>query len=149
MACAEGWGLYAERLADEMGLYESDLDRLGMLANDSWRAARLVVDTGMHSLGWSRDAAVEWMLSHVPMSQLEAETEIDRYIAYPAQALAYMLGRLEITALRREASKRLSDQFDLRAFHDLVLAVGSVPLPALGNAVRRWIERSESGSGSG
>lgn len=140
VACAEGWGLYAERLAHEMGLYGGDLDRLGMLANDSWRAARLVVDTGMHALGWSREAAVEWLLDHVPMSQLEAETEIDRYIAFPAQALAYMLGRLEISALRREAAAKLGDAFDVRSFHDLVLAVGSVPLPALGAAVRRWVD---------
>ena len=140
VACAEGWGLYAERLAEEMGLYGGDLDRLGMLANDSWRAARLVVDTGLHALGWSRQAAVEWMLAHVPMSQLECENEIDRYIAYPAQALAYMLGRLEISALRREAADKLGPAFDVRSFHDLVLAVGSVPLPALGAAVRRWID---------
>lgn len=140
VACAEGWGLYAERLADEMGLYGGDLDRLGMLANDSWRAARLVVDTGMHSLGWSRETAVDWMLAHVPMSQLEAETEIDRYIAYPAQALAYMLGRLEISAFRREAADRLGGSFDVRSFHDRVLAVGSVPLPALGAALRRWVD---------
>jgi uncharacterized protein (DUF885 family) len=142
VACAEGWGLYAERLADEMGLYGGDLDRLGMVANDSWRAGRLVVDTGLHALGWSREAAVEWMLAHVPMSQLECETEIDRYIAYPAQALAYMIGRLEISALRREAAEKLGPAFDVRSFHDLVLAVGSVPLPALGGAVRRWIDRT-------
>lgn len=140
VACAEGWGLYAERLADEMGLYGGDLDRLGMVANDSWRAARLVVDTGLHALGWSREATVEWMLAHVPRSQLECETEIDRYIAYPAQALAYMLGRLEIAALRREAARKLGPTFDVRSFHDLVLAVGSMPLPALGAAVRRWID---------
>jgi uncharacterized protein (DUF885 family) len=146
VACSEGWGLYAERLADEMGLYGGDLDRLGMLGNDSWRAARLVVDTGMHALGWSRQAAVEWMLSHVPMSQLECENEIDRYIVYPAQALAYMLGRLEISALRREAADRLGDSFDVRSFHDLVLAVGSVPLPALGAAVRRWVEENAKGA---
>ena len=145
VACAEGWGLYAERLADEMGLYGGDLDRLGMLANDSWRAARLVVDTGMHSLGWSREGAIEWMLDHVPMSQLECETEIDRYIAYPAQALAYMLGRLEISALRGEAAGRLGGAFDVRAFHDLILAVGSVPLPALGAAARRWTDRRVAG----
>jgi uncharacterized protein (DUF885 family) len=123
-----------------MGLYSGDLDRLGMLANDSWRAARLVVDTGMHALGWSREAAVEWILAHVPMSQLEAETEIDRYIAYPGQALAYMVGRLEITALRTESAERLGAAFDVRSFHDFVLAVGSMPLPALRNAIRRWID---------
>jgi uncharacterized protein (DUF885 family) len=139
VACAEGWGLYAERLADEMGLYGGDLDRLGMLANDSWRAGRLVVDTGLHALGWSREAAIEWLLSHVPMSQLECETEIDRYVAYPGQALGYMVGRLEILALRKEAADALGGAFDLSAFHDLVLAVGSVPIPALATAVRRWI----------
>lgn len=138
VACAEGWGLYAERLADEMGLYSGDLDRLGLLANDGWRAGRLVVDTGLHALGWSREAAIEWMLGHVPMSQLECEVEIDRYIAFPAQALAYMVGRLELERLRRESSRKLGPSFDVREFHDLVLSVGSVPLPVVAAAVGRW-----------
>jgi len=137
-AAAEGWGLYAERLADEMGLYTGDLTRLGMLSTDSWRAARLVIDTGLHALGWSRQTAVDWMRDHTPLALLEIDTEVDRYIAYPAQALSYMVGRLELEACRLSASTRLRGRFDLRAFHDLVLRVGPVPLPALTAAVGRW-----------
>jgi uncharacterized protein (DUF885 family) len=139
-ASAEGWGLYAERLADEMGLYSGDLTRLGMLSTDAWRAARLVVDTGLHSLGWSRQEAIDWMASHVPMSQLEIESEVDRYVVMPGQALSYMVGRLELEALRRDASERLGDHFVVRDFHDLVLRTGPVALPALKSAVNRWIE---------
>ncbi len=107
-AAAEGWGLYAERLADEMGLYTGDLTRLGMLSTDSWRAARLVIDTGLHALGWSRQTAVDWMRDHTPLALLEIDTEVDRYIAYPAQALSYMVGRLELEACRLSASDRAS-----------------------------------------
>jgi uncharacterized protein (DUF885 family) len=138
-ASAEGWGLYAERLADEMGLYSGDLARLGMLSTDAWRAARLVVDTGLHALGWSRQEAIDWMASHVPMSQLEVESEVDRYIVMPGQALSYMVGRLELESLRRGASERLGERFVVRDFHDLVLRTGPVALPALRSAVDRWI----------
>jgi uncharacterized protein (DUF885 family) len=140
-ASAEGWGLYAERLADEMGLYSSDLTRLGMLSTDAWRAARLVVDTGLHSIGWSRQEAIDWMASHVPMSQLEIESEVDRYVVMPGQALSYMVGRLELEALRRDASERLGEHFVVRNFHDLVLRTGPVALPAMRSAVTRWIDR--------
>ena len=99
-ACAEGWGLYSERLADEMGLYTDDLARMGLFAADSWRASRLVVDTGLHAMGWSRRRAVNWMADHTPIPRLEVETEIDRYISFPGQALAYMVGRREIVRLR-------------------------------------------------
>ena len=139
-ACAEGWGLYAERLADEMGLYSDDVARLGMLSTDAWRATRLVVDTGMHHLGWSRAEAVEWMGAHTALPSLEVESEIDRYISYPGQALSYMVGRMEISELRGRAARRLGDGFDLKAFHDLVLKVGPLPLAALAGAVDRWIE---------
>jgi len=135
-ASAEGWGLYAERLADEMGLYSSDVTRLGMLSTDAWRAARLVVDTGLHALGWSRQEAIDWMASHVPMSRLEVESEVNRYIVMPGQALSYMVGRLELESLRRRAS----DTHSVRDFHDLVLRTGPVALPALQSAVTRWIE---------
>ncbi|MGC2486288.1 MAG: DUF885 domain-containing protein [Acidimicrobiales bacterium] len=135
-ASAEGWGLYAERLADEMNLYSGDLTRLGMLSTDAWRAARLVVDTGLHALGWSRQEAIDWMASHVPMSHLEVESEVDRYIVMPGQALSYMVGRLELEALRRRASERLA----VRDFHDLVLRTGPVALPALGSAITRSID---------
>jgi uncharacterized protein (DUF885 family) len=138
-ASAEGWGLYAERLADEMGLYSSDLTRLGMLSADAWRAARLVVDTGLHAMGWSRQEAIDWMTSHVPMSQLEITSEVDRYVVMPAQALSYMVGRLELETRRRESVARLGEKFSVRDFHDLVLRTGPVALPALASAVDRWI----------
>jgi uncharacterized protein (DUF885 family) len=140
-ACAEGWGLYSERLADEMGLYTDDLARMGLFAADSWRASRLVVDTGLHALGWSREQAVDWMAAHTPIPRLEVETEIDRYISFPGQALAYMVGRREIVRLRAVATERLAERFDLREFHDLVLRAGILPLPALARTVERWVER--------
>ena len=141
-ACAEGWGLYSERLADEMGLYTDDLSRMGLFSADAWRAGRLVVDTGLHAMGWTRTQAVDWLVAHTPMPRIELESEVDRYISYPGQALAYMTGRLEIVRLRREASERLGDRFDLRTFHDVVLKAGSLPLPALANTIDRWVARS-------
>jgi uncharacterized protein (DUF885 family) len=141
-ACAEGWGLYSERLADEMGLYSDDVARMGLFAADSWRASRLVVDTGLHALGWSRQQAVDWLASNTPMPRIEVESEVDRYISYPGQALAYMVGRREIVRLRALASDRLGTAFDLRQFHDLLLRVGMLPLPALARTVERWIERT-------
>jgi uncharacterized protein (DUF885 family) len=143
-ACAEGWGLYAERLADEMGLYTDDLSRMGLFAADAWRAGRLVVDTGLHALGWSRQQAIDWMAAHAPLPRLEIETEIDRYISYPGQALAYMVGRREIVRLRAEAAAELGERFDLREFHDLMLRVGILPLPALARTVERWVQRLSS-----
>jgi uncharacterized protein (DUF885 family) len=140
-ACAEGWGLYSERLADEMGLYSGDLARMGLFAADSWRAGRLVVDTGLHSLGWSRQQAVDWLAAHTPLPRLEVEAEIDRYISFPGQALAYMVGRREIMRLRTAAAEGLGTRFDLRDFHDLVLRVGILPLPALARTVERWVQR--------
>jgi uncharacterized protein (DUF885 family) len=140
--CAEGWGLYSERLADEMGLYSDDVARMGLFAADSWRASRLVVDTGLHALGWTRQDAVEWLVAHTPMPRMEIETEVDRYISYPGQALAYMVGRREINRLRTEAASALRERFDLRAFHDVVLRAGSLPLPALASTVERWVERA-------
>ena len=140
-ACAEGWGLYSERLADEMGLYTDDLAHMGLFAADSWRASRLVVDTGLHAMGWPRQRAVDWLVEHTPMPRIEIESEVDRYIAYPGQALAYMVGRREIVRLRRQASERLGDDFDLRAFHDTVLRAGMLPLPALAGTVERWLDR--------
>jgi uncharacterized protein (DUF885 family) len=143
-ASAEGWGLYSERLADEMGLYTDDLSRMGLFSADAWRAGRLVVDTGLHAMGWTRAQAVDWLVAHTPMPRIEMESEVDRYISYPGQALAYMTGRLEIVRLRREASERLGDRFDLRTFHDVVLKAGSLPLPALANTVERWVARSSA-----
>jgi uncharacterized protein (DUF885 family) len=137
-AYAEGWGLYSERLADEMGLYSSDVDRLGMLAMDSMRAGRLVVDTGMHAKGWTRDQAVAFLRDNTPMGELEIGTEIDRYIAIPGQALSYMVGRLEIQRIRAEAEARLGERFDVRAFHDVVLTNGPLPLAVLDQVARAW-----------
>jgi uncharacterized protein (DUF885 family) len=136
---AEGWGLYAERLADEMGLYSDDTARLGMLSFDSWRACRLVVDTGMHAMGWSRDEAVAFMRTHSPQAYNNIENEVDRYIGWPGQALAYMSGRTRIAALRRRAEHALGDRFDVRAFHDVVLGHGAVPLWTLERVVGDWL----------
>jgi uncharacterized protein (DUF885 family) len=138
-ATTEGWGLYSERLADEMGLYSSDLTKLGMLSADSLRVGRLVVDSGLHLHGWSRQRAMDWMAANAPMPMIEIESEVDRYIAMPGQALSYMVGRLELLELRREATNRLTESFDLRAFHDLLLHVGPLPLTALRGAVDRWV----------
>jgi uncharacterized protein (DUF885 family) len=145
-ACAEGWGLYSERLADEMGLYTDDLMRLGLFAADVWRAGRLVVDTGLHAMGWTRAQAIDWLAEHAPMPRIEIESEVDRYISYPGQALAYMVGRREILRFRRAAAERLGSNFDLREFHDVVLRAGSLPLPALAGTVERWIEKTASES---
>jgi uncharacterized protein (DUF885 family) len=140
-AFVEGWGLYSERLADEMGLYTSDFARLGMLSFDSLRACRLVVDTGMHYYGWSRQQAVDFMWSHTATTGSNVANEIDRYIGWPAQALAYMIGRLEIRRLRDDAQRRLGDDFDVRAFHGVVLGSGAVPLDVLASMVERWINQ--------
>ncbi|HEY8548619.1 MAG TPA: DUF885 domain-containing protein [Vicinamibacterales bacterium] len=135
----EGWGLYAERLADEMGLFSSDVDRLGMLSNEALRAARLVVDSGMHALGWSRQQAIDYIRTHTTETEARATAEVDRYIAVPAQATAYMIGALEIRRLRTEAEQALGDAFDIRAFHDMVLEDGPMPLWALEEKVKGWI----------
>ncbi|MFC0115986.1 DUF885 domain-containing protein [Kibdelosporangium aridum] len=140
-AYVEGWGLYCERLADEMGLYSGDIARLGMLALDATRAGRLVVDTGLHAKGWSRQRAVDYMTENVPMPQLEIGTEVDRYIAYPGQALSYMVGRLEIQRIRAAAEKALGSRFDIRKFHDLVIGSGPLPLTVLDQVVTEWATR--------
>src|SRR6266545_4895847 len=127
----EGWALYCERLADELGLYRGDLERLGMVSFDAWRACRLVVDTGMHALGWSRDRAIGFMRDNTALSESNMANEVDRYIAWPGQATAYMVGRLRLRSLRDQARDRLGAAFDLRAFHDAVLSSGPVPLDTL------------------
>ncbi len=138
-AHAEGWGLYAERLADEMGLYGDDLARLGMLSFDSWRACRLVVDTGLHALGWSRDRAVDFMLDHSPQAPGNIANEVDRYLGWPGQALAYMAGRTAIVDLRDRARRALGDRFAIADFHAQVLGHGAVPLRTLERLVDGWI----------
>ena len=134
-AYVEGWGLYSERLADEMGLYSGDLDRFGIASFDAWRACRLVVDTGMHALGWSRSQAITFMTEHTALGENNIANEVDRYIAWPGQALAYKVGQLELLRLRSEARQRQGDRFDIRAFHDAILDGGALPLPVLRHVV--------------
>ncbi|SEP18391.1 DUF885 domain-containing protein [Amycolatopsis saalfeldensis] len=138
-AYTEGWGLYTERLADEMGLYSDDVALLGMLTLESMRAGRLVVDTGLHALGWSRQQAIDYLVENTPMAPVEIEAEVDRYIGYPGQALAYMVGRLEIQRIRAAAEARLGSRFDVRAFHDVVLSGGAMPLSVLDGVVSEWV----------
>ena len=138
-AYAEGWGLYSERLADEMGLFETPWERLGMLDAQAWRAARLVVDTGIHAFRWSRDRSVQLLLS-IGLSQLEAATETDRYITWPGQALAYMTGMREIMALRRQLEQRDGDRFDIVSFHDQMLGHGTLPLATLRSELPDWVK---------
>jgi uncharacterized protein (DUF885 family) len=135
-AYIEGWALYTERLCDEMGLYSGDLDRIGMLSFDAWRACRLVVDTGLHSLAWSRHRAIEYMLANTALAANNIENEVDRYIAWPGQATAYKTGQLEILRLRAHARERLGAAFDIKAFHDAVLGAGAVGLETLADIVR-------------
>ncbi len=139
-AYLEGWALYTERLADEMGLYSDDVARLGMLSGDSLRAARLVVDTGIHALRWTRQQAVDYLRDNAVMPDVDIFSEVDRYIENPGQALSYMVGRLEIQRLRGEAERRLGDRFDIRAFHDLVLGGGPLPMAVLADVVDSWCD---------
>jgi uncharacterized protein (DUF885 family) len=134
-AFIEGWGLYTERLSQEMGLLSNDVAGFGVLSFDAWRALRLVVDTGMHALGWSRQRAIDFMVEHSALGENNVANEVDRYIAYAGQALAYKLGQLEILALRSEARERQGDRFDIRRFHDAVLSEGALPLPVLRQVV--------------
>jgi uncharacterized protein (DUF885 family) len=142
-AFIEGWGLYSERLADEMGLYTGDVDRLGMLSAQAWRAARLVVDTGMHAKKWPREQAVDYMRKNTAVGENTIQTEVDRYIIMPGQALAYMVGYREIASLRATATAALGARFDIRAFHDAVLGRGAVTLPMLREQVAEWIREVE------
>jgi uncharacterized protein (DUF885 family) len=139
-AYSEGWGLYCERLAEQMGLYTDDVARLGMLTMDAVRAGRLVVDTGLHAKGWSRARAVGYLTDNVPASEVEIATEVNRYIAYPGQALSYMVGRLEIQRIRAAAERRLGSRFDIKGFHDTVLGNGQLPLSVLDEVVSGWAD---------
>jgi uncharacterized protein (DUF885 family) len=143
-ALVEGWALYTERLADESGMYTDDLSRLGMLFFQAWRACRLIIDTGLHSMGWNRKQAIEYLLTNTGLSRLDAENEVDRYILDPVQALAYKIGQREITRLRTEAKQALGSKFDLRRFHDVVLDDGAVTLPILADNVHHWIASQQT-----
>jgi uncharacterized protein (DUF885 family) len=144
-AFGEGWALYCEWLGQEMGMYETPYDRFGMLNYQIWRAARLVIDTGVHAQGWSRDRAIDYLRQYTALPEHEIQTEVDRYIAWPAQALSYYLGENAILEGRRKAEKALGARFNVRAFHDAVLELGSVPLPVLTARIDRFI--AEGGKG--
>ncbi len=134
----EGWGLYSERLADEMGLYSGDLERFGILSFDSWRASRLVVDTGIHALGWSRQEAIDYLVANSPQATNNIVNEVERYIAWPGQALAYKTGQREMFRARNRAIDTMGDRFDIRAFHDTLLGSGSVPMATMHRLVDDW-----------
>ena len=138
-AYGEGWALYCERLGVEMGMYDSAYDRFGMLGYQIWRAARLVVDTGIHSQGWTRQQAIDYLRQYTALPEREIGTEVDRYIAWPAQALSYYLGERVFLEERERAEKALGEHFNIRAFHDAVLELGSVPLPVLRQRIERFI----------
>ena len=144
-AYVEGWGLYAETLGPELGLYEDPYQYLGWLYFDIWRANRLVVDTGMHALGWSRQDAIDWMMGNSPAAETDVIAEVDRYIAIPSQALAYKIGQLKISELRARAEEALGDDFDIREFHSQVLMTGAMPLFVLEDKIDRWIAAKREG----
>jgi uncharacterized protein (DUF885 family) len=144
-AYGEGWALYCERLGTEMGMYHTPYETFGMLSYQAWRAARLVVDTGIHSQGWTREQAQQYLRENTALSDHEIETEVDRYISWPGQALSYYLGEMAIMDARHKAEAALGPKFNLRAFHDAVLELGCVPLPVLTEHIDDWI----AGGGAG
>ena len=144
-AFVEGWGLYSERLGIEMELYDTPAKNMGRLSYERWRACRLVVDTGLHSKGWSKQQAIDFMTDNTALSAANIEAEVNRYISWPGQALAYKMGELKIRELRSKATRELGSKFDLRAFHDVVLGQGAVPLDMLEAQVNRWIEAEKAG----
>jgi uncharacterized protein (DUF885 family) len=143
-AFAEGWALYCEGLGKEMGFYTDPCSDYGRLNFEIWRAVRLVVDTGIHALGWSREQAIDYFREHTAMSDYNIKVEVDRYIVWPGQALAYKIGQMKISELRRRAEAALGDRFDIRSFHDAVLGRGAVPLDVLEKQVDAWIAREKT-----
>ncbi len=142
----EGWGLYTEWLGTQMGIYETPYEDFGRLTYEMWRAARLVIDTGIHAFGWSRERALAYLRDNTALSEHEITTEVDRYISWPGQAVAYKLGELQIRGHRAEAEAALGARFDQRKFHDVILALGSVPLPVLEERMRHFI--ADGGAGA-
>jgi uncharacterized protein (DUF885 family) len=148
-AFGEGWGLYSEKLGEEMGLYKTPYDHFGRLSYEMWRACRLVVDTGMHAMGWSRARALQYLADNTALSTQEVRTETDRYIANPGQALAYKMGELKLWELRARARQALGEQFDIRAFHDAVMANGALPLPVLERQIDEYIAGAKATTAPG
>jgi uncharacterized protein (DUF885 family) len=137
----EGWALYAESLGDEMGLYQDPYAKVGQLTYDAWRAVRLVVDTGLHAMGWTREQAIDFFRTHTAKTDQDIAVEVDRYIVWPGQALGYKMGQLKIRELRGKAERELGGRFDIRQFHDVVLGQGAVPMDVLERQIDAWITR--------
>ena len=147
-AYGEGWALYCERLGKEMGIYQTPYDDFGRLTYEMWRAARLVIDTGVHHKGWTRQQAIDYLAGHTALSQHEVETEVDRYISWPGQALSYKLGEIKIRELRAMAERELGSRFDIRKFHDALLEIGSVPLPLLAEHIQAFVDAQKAAAPS-
>ncbi|MEL0633934.1 DUF885 domain-containing protein [Pseudoalteromonas carrageenovora] len=143
-AFGEGWALYTERLGKEAGFYQSPYSDFGRLGYEMWRAVRLVVDTGIHAFGWSRQKAIDYLASHTALPQSAVEDQIDRYISWPGQALSYKMGEIKIRELRAKAEKELGPQFDIRSFHDTVIGQGSLPMAVLEDVINDWIAKQKS-----
>ena len=141
-AFGEGWGLYSEKLAIDMDIYENEYEHFGRLSYEMWRACRLVIDTGIHAKGWSRQQALDYLGDNTSLSQANIRAEVDRYISWPGQALAYKLGEMKILELRARAETELDDRFDIREFHDVVLGQGALPLDLLERVVNQYIEEA-------
>ena len=148
-AYGEGWALYTEKLGKEMGIYETPYEDFGRLTYEMWRASRLVIDSGIHHYGWSRDRALAYLRDRTALSEHEITTEVDRYISWPGQALSYKLGEIAIVRLRARAEAELGERFDIRAFHDAILAEGSVPLPVLEARIGAFIAAARAGEPAG
>ncbi|HKF25090.1 MAG TPA: DUF885 domain-containing protein, partial [Candidatus Acidoferrum sp.] len=140
-AFVEGWALYSESLGEELGLYQDPYSKFGQLSYEMWRAVRLVVDTGMHTMGWTREQAIQFFKDNTGKTDQDITVEVDRYIVWPGQALAYKIGQLKIRELRRDAEAKQGANFNVRAFHDAVLENGALPLSVLEPRVRHWIGR--------